>query len=368
MMKRFFLKLHLYLGFSLGLLLSVLCLTGAILVFKNDISELLEPEVYRTERPAPEAKPMPLDELVRSVEAHQPNIELSSLVVPHDLECNLQLHLKDDKRTILYIDRYTAEVKGVKTRQGFFFDVMRLHRWLLGSKGSAGQYIVAYSTLGFILIVISGLILWIPRNRRQLRAAWRIKFTASRQRLYRDLHITLGAYLTLPIVVLAITGLFFSPIKWVGSTINSLAGSPAKVESDKPSSPAVSPDQQPQLRAHWDAIVDELQRREPQAASITLEPTKAKTSLYKGWGNMRASNEYTIDPESGSLMLAKLYAEQPAYTKVRGWIYTIHIGAWGGWLSKLLTCLVAVLAGSLPLTGYYLYIKKRRALGRGRQK
>lgn len=360
MIKRIFLKLHLYLGLPLGLLLSVICLTGATLVFKDEINELIEPSVYFTERQA-DTKALPIETLIGLVEQSRPGTELGSVVVPTDPERNIQLKLRDEHRTTLYVDPYTAEVKGEKTRGSFFTDVMRLHRWLLGSRGSTGQYIVAYGTLGFILIVLSGIILWIPKNKKQLKASLRIKFNATRQRLLRDLHISLGFYLALALIVLSFTGLFFSPIKWVGKTINALAGTPEKTEGGKPKEREQEQSEPADARIHWDAVASELAKREPQARSITLEPTKAVVSLYHGWGNMRANNEYNIDAASGTLTPTKIYAEQPAHTKVRGWVYTIHVGAWGGLFSKVLTFLIALLAGTLPLTGYYLYIKKRQA-------
>lgn len=362
MMKKLFLKLHLYLGFPLGILLSIICLTGAILVFKDDISELLEPNIYRTEVQDTVSPPLSLDVLVGSIERDRPNAELGAIVVPQDKGRNIQLKLKDELRTTLYIDPYTAKVRGEKTRGGFFIDVMRLHRWLLGSKGSIGQYIVAYATLGFVLILISGIILWIPKNKKQLRTSLKVKFNASRQRLLRDLHVSLGFYLSIILLVLSFTGLYFSPIKWVGNSINAMVGVPTKVDKHKNIAKAEKKKLLNHSREHWDNIVSYLLKREPNAASITLEPTKAIVSLYNGWGNMRAYNEYSIDPTSGTITPTKIYAEQPTHTKVRGWIYTIHTGAWGGWFSKVLTFIVSLCASTLPLTGYYLYIKKRRKL------
>ena len=50
----------------------------------------------------------------------------------------------------------------------------QLHRWLLdppASKGekSVGKVIVGVTTLTMTLILISGLIIWIPKNRKALK-------------------------------------------------------------------------------------------------------------------------------------------------------------------------------------------------------
>ena len=45
-----------------------------------------------------------------------------------------------------------------------------------------------------------------------------------------------------------------------------------------------------------------------------------------------------------------------------GWIYSIHVGSWGGYLTRILAFLAALLGASLPLTGYYLWIKRKLKL------
>ena len=44
--------------------------------------------------------------------------------------------------------------------------------------------------------------------------------------------------------------------------------------------------------------------------------------------------------------------------KIRGWIYSVHVGSWGGMLTRLLTFIAALIGATLPLTGYYLWIKR----------
>ncbi|MGG6549019.1 UNVERIFIED_CONTAM: PepSY domain-containing protein, partial [Prevotella sp. 15_C9] len=45
--------------------------------------------------------------------------------------------------------------------------------------------------------------------------------------------------------------------------------------------------------------------------------------------------------------------------KIRGWIYSVHVGSWGGMLTRILTFVAALIGASLPLTGYYLWIRKK---------
>ena len=38
----------------------------------------------------------------------------------------------------------------------------------------------------------------------------------------------------------------------------------------------------------------------------------------------------------------------------------VHTGSWGGMLTRIITFIAALLGTTLPLTGYYLWIMKRR--------
>ncbi|MEO5136381.1 PepSY domain-containing protein, partial [Bacteroides ovatus] len=39
-------------------------------------------------------------------------------------------------------------------------------------------------------------------------------------------------------------------------------------------------------------------------------------------------------------------------------IYSVHVGNWGGMFTRILTFIAALLGAALPLTGYYLWIKR----------
>ena len=46
-MNKVFRKIHLWLSVPVGLIITVICLTGAALVFERDITESLNPEIYK---------------------------------------------------------------------------------------------------------------------------------------------------------------------------------------------------------------------------------------------------------------------------------------------------------------------------------
>ena len=75
--------------------------------------------------------------------------------------------------------------------------------------------------------------------------------------------------------------------------------------------------------------------------------------------HMRKTDTVAFDPETGALGKVTAYAELPRSQTLRGWFYAFHTGSWGGMLTKTLYFLAALIGGLLPLTGYYLWLKKR---------
>lgn len=164
-MRRFIHHLHLWISLPLGILFSVICLTGAILVFEDETLQLLNPHAD-----------------ISSMKKHDPA-----------------------KR----------ELAGY----GFFRNTLRLHRWLLDSpakKGerTLGKEVVGYGTLAMGVVLTSGVILWWPRNRKVLKNRLTVSYTKGWRRFWYDSHVSVGFYATLLLLVMCITGLVWSFPWW----------------------------------------------------------------------------------------------------------------------------------------------------------
>lgn len=69
-------------------------------------------------------------------------------------------------------------------------------------------------------------------------------------------------------------------------------------------------------------------------------------------------DRYEFEPSAGRLKSFTPYAYLPSSAKIRGQIYSLHTGTWGGWLTRILYFLAALLASALPVTGYYLWFRR----------
>ena len=107
----------------------------------------------------------------------------------------------------------------------------------------------------------------------------------------------------------------------------------------------------------WDNVVSELQALYPSYASISLTAGKAQISKP---GNMRSSDTAAFDTQTGEITTVTAYSDVPRAQKMKGWFYAFHTGSWGGMTTKVLYFLAAFIGGILPLSGYYLWLKKKR--------
>ena len=82
------------------------------------------------------------------------------------------------------------------------------------------------------------------------------------------------------------------------------------------------------------------------------------TVKHDGWGNQRASDKYMFDESTGEVTSVQRYDDTPVKSRIGGWVYSLHTGNWGGIVVKILYFLAALLGATLPLTGYYLWIKR----------
>lgn len=222
-MKKVFLKIHLWLSIPLGLIITVICLSGAFLVFQEDINELMHHDRYF----AKEVKeaPMPIKELIEKVNSQLTDNTVRSVQIPSDKDRNYVMGLVQGSRASAYVDPYTGKVMDITQRGdgGFFSIMMRLHRWLLDGSRNTGKLIVGYTTLFFVFITITGAIIWWPKTRKQLKNRLQIKTKYGLKRFWLDMHTSAGIYVFIGLLVLSLTGLTYS-FRWYSNGFYKLLG------------------------------------------------------------------------------------------------------------------------------------------------
>ena len=396
-MKKIFRKIHLWLSVPFGLIITLVCFSGAMLVFENEVNERFRRDLYYVE--TVKESPLPMDKLLEKVATTLPDsVSVTGVSISSDPGRAYQVSLSKPRRASLYVDQYTGEVKGKSERSGFFMFMFRMHRWLLDSMNPGnegifwGKMIVGVSTLLLVFVLISGIVIWWPRTRKALKNSLKITATKGWRRFWYDLHVAGGMYALIFLLAMALTGLTWS-FPWYRTAFYKVFGVEVQqraAQGHEQKSDAQKRDTK--LAAHrekkregnevrkgersgrpennhsdmysvtspfvyWQEIYDKLRHQNPEYKQISISSGTASVSFNR-FGNQRASDRYSFNTDNGEFTETSLYQHQDKSGKIRGWIYSVHVGNWGGMFTRILTFIAALLGAALPLTGYYLWIKR----------
>lgn len=362
-MKHIFRKIHLWLSVPFGIVMTLICFSGAMLVFEKEITGVADGRLCKVGRMGGE--PLPLGVLAAKVGASlPPGVSVTGITVGGDPGDAYRVSLSKPRRAYVFVDQYTGEIKGRRERPAFFSFMFSLHRWLLDKgrpegRPAYGKIVVGVSTMMFALALLSGVAVWWPKSRRGLRNGLKITVGKGRFRLWRSLHAAGGMYAVVLLLAMALTGLTWS-FPWYSKAFYAVLGLDAPARGGGGAQRAGDGGARILSTACWQAVYDRLRADNPHAASITVGYGTASVSSAK-FGNTRAADRYTFDPSTGRLTSAVKYADAAPQGKVRGWIYSVHTGTFGGLLTRILWFLAALFGATLPLTGYYLWLVRRRA-------
>ena len=377
-MRKIFRNIHLWLSVPFGILITLICFSGAALVFEKEVMELCHRELYFVKKV--EAAPLPMEQLMTKVAATLPDsVSVTGVNISSDPERAYQVTLSKPRRASMYVDQYTGEITGKYERAPFFNFMFRMHRWLLDSMKQDGgifwgKMIVGTSTLMFVFVLISGVVVWWPRTRKALKNSLKIVANKGWRRFWYDLHVAGGMYALVFLLAMALTGLTWS-FQWYRTGFyktfgvevqpsmghgNAAANATAKggKRDGKPEGREGRGAHRYSPYTNWQQVYERLAEANPDYKQISVSDGSASVAVPR-FGNQRGTDRYKFNPRNGEITETTLYKDLDNSGKIRGWIYSVHVGSWGGMLTRILTFVAALIGASLPLTGYYLWIRKK---------
>ena len=377
-MRKIFRNIHLWLSVPFGILITLICFSGAALVFEKEVMELCHRELYFVKKV--EAAPLPMEQLMTKVAATLPDsVSVTGVNISSDPERAYQVTLSKPRRASMYVDQYTGEITGKYERAPFFNFMFRMHRWLLDSMKQDGgifwgKMIVGTSTLMFVFVLISGVVVWWPRTRKALKNSLKIVANKGWRRFWYDLHVAGGMYALVFLLSMALTGLTWS-FQWYRTGFyktfgvevqpsmghgNAAANATAKggKRDGKPEGREGRGAHRYSPYTNWQQVYEQLAEANPDYKQISVSDGSASVAVPR-FGNQRGTDRYKFNPRNGEITETTLYKDLDNSGKIRGWIYSVPVGSWGGMLTRILTFVAALIGASLPLTGYYLWIRKK---------
>lgn len=391
-MKVFFRRIHLYLGLASGLVIMIACFTGAVLVFEKEMLTSFNKDRYYV---TPAGTRLTVDELVQQVKQQLPNNKVNNVKLYSDAtrsaevsvslpnnnkEANNKTKAAGKKSNIdkpkgkkpeakegrspsltVFVNPYNGKVLEVYNyRETFFYTMFALHRWLLGSNDGIGKYIVGVSTLFFVIILITGIILWWPKTNRILKQRLLVKNNGGWKRLNHDLHIVLGFYSSIFLFAFAFTALAWS-FQWFNDGIYKITNSPLKAPPP-PLSEYVANTNTTSL----ENALSKARTIVPQAQFYTVALPKDSaqainiTALSVDAAHETASDAVYIDQYTGQLAGTMLYKERSLGAKVRSTFRPVHTGSIWGLPSKIIALITCLLGVTFPVTGVIMWLNRTR--------
>ena len=358
-MRKIIRKVHTYLAIPLGLFIFIMCITGAILVFQNEIKQIQNPDFYSLSKSSIEGKTvLSLQELIPIINTQLEDNSVKEVTIYNEPEKTYRISLSEGFREVAFINPYSGEVIGKEVpNNSIFMKVMSLHRWLMDSTRTWGKAITGWSTVAFIFILITGFFYF----KKKYKSNYKIVTNKGRKRLFFDLHNALGNYTFILLLILALTGLMWSFTPYRNAVFyifghRTTAESQVHGRGGKGGEKGDKEKKQVNY-AIWDAALENFK---PLASSYDFIKIgeQSITAHPKNTYRPRVTDEYGYNPKTGQMTSTTLYESKPIGTRVMMWAYSLHVGDYWGIWSKIITCLASLVGASLPITGYYLWAKK----------
>lgn len=345
------LVLHRYAGVIAGILLIIIGLTGSVLVFSEELDHFLHPQLLQV---VPQNERVPLETVLDTIREASPELKAHRIIVPQkpDGVYTVMMESPNEEYTDVYVNPYSGAILGSRpwkqTLGGF---LIQLHVNLLA--GDLGEKVVGISGLLLLLLSITGMILW-PGWKR-LAPGIKIRWKAPSRLVSYDIHKVVGILSLLFLALLAFTGAALTFYETVDPVINRFTRLPPL--PDPPTS---------QIVAGKTPMAIEQVLRNADTALSGAETTKifpAKTpeaavSVWKKFpqdAHPYGSSYVYLDQYSGAVLRVESSLKAPLNTRIWDQIYLLHIGTFGGLVTRVLYVIVGLAPVALFVTGLALW-------------
>lgn len=364
--RKFLNDIHLWLGLGSGLILFIVCLTGTVYTFHYEIDEWLNSDKYYVQ--VPSTPPLSVEALT-GVLGQQIEGQVASVTISPDAERSYQFSVRKEgerRGTTFLVNQYTAEViSDTKSGASDFFMVMfRLHRWLLMDT-SIGRPIVGWSTVIFVFLILTGLVIWVPQKVKSWKQGLKIKWSGNWKRINHDLHNALGLYTAIFLLIMALTGLQWS-FEWYRSGLQSMLGveQPARRADAGPEKDQNEDQSVLGTPLSIEQLIQSADQELPYKGTYRIEIPEANSKNVKiskyhsGFFASPASDNLSLDVFTASVQSKEIFSEKPFNLQVVRSIKALHIGDVFGTFSKIIYFISCLIATSLPVTGTLIWINK----------
>jgi len=349
-------KWHFIAGVVLMPFILLLTLTGSIYLFKSMYETYTNTQMMKVvvkEKRLSYEKQL---ELVSMYTGKNPSkFVLSS---KEDEASTFEVGKWSKKRTI-YINPYTGEIQGdIKTSDTLMHKIKKLHGELL--LGNLGSKVVELTASWTVVLILTGLYIWWPKNDWQLKGFFLIRFKSGKRAFFRDVHVITAFWLSIFLLITLAGGLPWTDVwgsgfKKVQKMTNS--GYPKNYNGKKLTSI---------VQNHESISLDEMIKVAKNLnleGRVTLSIPKKKTNVFtvqNRAADISKQEIYHFDQYSSKEILSYTWEDVGSMRQARTWLMSFHQGLFGpwNWYLMIIVSLLFFLSGIAGFVSYMLRKEK----------
>ncbi|WP_312075004.1 PepSY-associated TM helix domain-containing protein [Chryseobacterium sp.] len=382
--KKWTSKLHLWFGLSIGLIIFIVSITGTLFVFKDEVENFTRKEViYHNEQNIAQKKVLPIRVLEKMVDEQvKEKYKIHWVNVPIDKKMSYQFWWYEhntkawqyfDEFPIYksaYVNPYTGKVLKVYDEKLGFFQIVKSIHWSFLLKQDWGKYVVGIPVIIFVIMLISGIILWWPKNKaaRKQRFSFKWKNVKNWKRKNYDLHNVLGFYASIFALIFSITGLFYAFFVVQAFIYFAFSGG----ETKYPDFSHITTKAPIEMRneSTLDKIIATTQAKYPESYGFSIDlghphlddhehPNFSVFVKHLSYSYHKNSS-LIFDENSGELLHTYNHEDKNFGEKTVAANYDIHVGSIMGLPTKIIAFIVSLICASLPVTGFLIWWGRRK--------
>jgi uncharacterized iron-regulated membrane protein len=346
-------------GLIFGSLVCLICLTGSVIVFRQEADR-----PFRTVGPP---RDVSLDAAALEIGRLMPSARITRIRFPIRSDEPYVFQVRTDNRTRrVALDASSGRVLGEMPRVRWMEWMIDLHRNLLA--GRPGRKVIGGVGISGLTLSATALLLWLSSG-----PSWRALVTirgGSSRRFNFELHRTVGLWALCFVAVVSVTGIGLSYSQALRDAWERVTGQPASVRSPGPmelSTGSTTP-----LVKSLDKYLATGRTAIPDGAPTELRiPESLNDPIvirFRRAGDLSATgnNRIFIGPVSGLALATDLAANWSIGVRLFQSLAPIHYGEFGNFQVKVVWSIFGVAPSILYVSGMLIWLRPGRLKSRKR--
>ena len=345
--KRTF-SLHHWCGLIAGVFILAISLSGAVLVFHDDIDAAIYAEESQLSTPAHALR---IDRSFEWVRQENPGWDIRIQALPEATDQALLYELRQGQlRKWLFVHPETgAEVATVpQAHNRLVYILLNLHYNLLA--GTPGKVAVLLTGLALLLLTVTGFLLY----RKSILKVVTFRQTISRKSrrsLFSSLHRVVGVWALVFNLLMCVTGISLA----ITVVSAALKGGTAAI-------------QVPQVPISVDKAIQEIEASYPGFDVTYLRFPVSDEGKLQLRGRFKTDPAYygtlystvQVNYKTGSVEGVDFLREHPWHERLLTILHPLHFGDYAGLFVKILYCVGGLMPGLLSISGFALWYIRRK--------